>query len=318
MAIKTETIFLALGTVNSISVSGDDASAARAVRRAVEHVQTLHGRLSAFDDGSDISSVNSAAGRGFVAVHPETLSLVGAARSYAALTGGAFDPTIRPLVNAWNIGGNPEAIPDPRILRRARRLVDYRDIALDPKNGRVMLRRCGMALDLGGIAKGYAADSVRNILLEGGVTDAVVNLGGTTVVLGGPKIIGIQHPGRKTGTPMGRLALTNQSAVTSGSYEKFSVIGGRRYHHLLDPRTGRPAEAGLKSVTLIGSSALELDALTTAVFILGPEEGSRLAEKAGLEAVWVTNDDRVLVTAGLRDSFRLFEESEASYGKLSK
>ena len=309
---RIETAFLALGTVNTITADGSDDE--DVVRRAADRVLELHGRLSAFDEGSDISAVSAAAGKSFVKVGEDTLCLIQHAKMYATLTGGVFDPTVRPLVETWNIGKEPASVPDPSGICAALCLTNYRDILIDSRNGSVMLRRPNMALDLGGIAKGFAADEARRILLEGGVTDAVINLGGTVSIIGSAKTIGIRHPDRGVGTPMGRLELTDEAAVTSGSYEKFFMQGGKRYHHLLDPRTGYPADSGLLSVTLLGGSAMELDALTTAVFILGAAEGSRLAAKFGLQAIFVTTDGGVLVTEGLKGSFRLLGESEALYG----
>jgi thiamine biosynthesis lipoprotein len=258
--------------------------------------------------------VNAAAGKGFVKVHEDTLRLVSDSKRYAELTGGAFDPTVRPLVSAWNIGGKSQAIPESREIRRALRLISYRDILVDWDGGSIMLRRRNMALDLGGVAKGLAADEARRILLENGISDAVINLGGSVIVIGAPITVGIQHPDRRTGIPAGYLLLNNQAAVTSGIYEKSFVKNGRCYHHLLDPQTGYPADSGLKSVTLIGDRALELDALSTAIFILGAEKGSRIAEKFELQAIFITTENEVFVTAGLKDAFSLLGQCEVNYG----
>lgn len=284
------------------------------VLQAADRVRELHRRLSAFSEDSDIAAVNAAAGQSFVKVHKDTLGLIQSAKTYAALTGGVFDPTIRPLVTAWGFGANPGKIPTPEEISKARSLTDYKDILIDHQNGSVMLRRPDMSLDLGGIAKGFAVDEAHRILVENGVTDAVINLGGSVSVIGGQRAVGIRHPDRTAGTPMGRLWLSNQSAVTSGSYEKSFAANGKCCHHLLDPRTGYPAESGLKSATLIGDSALELDALTTAVFILGAEKGSRIAEAYGLQAVFITIENQVLVSAGLRKAFSLIEKSEVLHG----
>jgi thiamine biosynthesis lipoprotein len=301
-----QTTFPALGTVNTISVSGfaDEA----VVYRAAERVRELHRRLSAFGGDSEISAVNAAAGKHYVRVHDDTYELVRKAKIYAGLTGGAFDPTVRPLVGLWNIGGQAPAVPDTGEICDALCLTSFKDILTDDRHKSIMLRRPRMAVDLGAIAKGYAADEVRRILLENGVTEAVVNLGGTVTVLGTARTVGIQHPDRKTGNPMGAVTLRDQAAVTSGSYEKYFMKDGRRCHHLIDPHTGYPADSGLKSVTLIGASALELDALSTAVFVLGAETGNRLVEKLGLQAVYVTSDDQIYVTAGLKDAVTLSDK----------
>ncbi len=312
MTIKKNisTTFLALGTVNSISVS--DFADETVVKRAQARVQELHDRLSAFCGSSEVSAVNAAAGKHFVKVHDDTFFLIQEAKKYAELTGGAFDPTVRPLVALWNIGGQKNVIPETGEICGAMCLVNFKDILTDHRSKSIMLRRPQMAIDLGGIAKGYAADEVRRVLLGSGVTQATINLGGTVIVLGKAQTIGIQHPGWITGSPMGAVELFDQAIVTSGFYEKFFIKDGRRYHHLLDPRTGYPASSGLESVSLIGPSALELDALTTAVFVLGAEQSHQLVEKFNLQAVYITTDNQVYVTAGLKDTLTLLQKTRGA------
>lgn len=295
--------FLALGTVNTISVF--DYIDESVIKCAAERVKELHQRLSAFNKQGDIGAINAAAGKSYVSVHSDTLYLVEKAKAYALITNGAFDPTIRPLVKLWDIGGRDKTIPDSREILRGMCLTNYNDIQIDHQGKRIMLRHQQQELDLGGIAKGYAADEVRRILLEGGVTNAFINLGGTVIVLGKPLTVGIQHPDRKTGISMGVFRLSNQAAVTSGSYEKFFIKDGRRYHHLLNPQTGSPADSRLKSVTIIGNSAMELDALSTAVFILGIEKGIQILKESQLQAIFITNDNQIFVTETLRQTVTL-------------
>lgn len=301
-------MFLALGTVNTISLTNfDDASV---LKNAAVRVKELHRRLSVFRDDSDISAVNMAAGKKFVKVHPDTLLLLKEAKRFANLTEGAFDPTIRPLVKTWNVGNHKQDVPSSIEIKSALSLINDKDLLIDEKKSQIKLRQQHMAIDLGAIAKGYAADEVRRFLLENGVKNAVINLGGTVSVIGGPKIVGIQNPKEKTGIAMGHLQLENKTAVTSGSYEKFFQKGGIRYHHILDPKTGYPANSGLSSVTLIGENALTLDALSTAVFVMGAEEGCRIAKRLHLQAIFVTNNHQVLITEGLTDIFHLSQSEQ--------
>ena len=146
---------------------------------------------------------------------------------------------------------------------------------------------------------------MRRILQEGGVTDALINLGGTVSSIGRERKIGIQHPDRATGIAMGRITLENGCVVTSGDYERFYEVDGVRYHHIVDPRTGYPAKSSLRSVTLIGDNATELDALSTAAFVLGEAEGLRLIQQTGVEAIFVTDSLNVFCTEGLRNNFQL-------------
>ena len=181
--MMTKTIqktFRGLGTVNTITIPTDNSTALlEAERRVLE----LDDRLSVFKEDSDISRINRAAGRECVRVHSDTLDIIRASLQVAERSEGAFDITARPLVDLWGIGKKKTQIPSPRDISCVRELVDYRDIALNEISGTVMLRRPGQALDLGGVAKGYAADEVRRILLDNGVTDALINLGGTVIAM---------------------------------------------------------------------------------------------------------------------------------------
>lgn len=296
-------LFFALGTANSVSVPADAGE--HVLRLAQERVTELNNRLSVFREDSEISRVNEAAGRRFVEVHPDTLTLVRASVRYSELTGGVFDLTARPLVALWGIGKKEKFIPSPQEIEQARALVNFRDILIREKNNALMLRRPGQALDLGAIAKGYAADEVRKLLFAQGVSDALVNLGGTVVAMGRPREVGIQHPWKPTGTVLGKLRVKDQAVVTSGFYEKYFLRDGIRYHHILDPRTGYPSDSGLAGVTLIGGSAMELDALATAIFILGPEKGAALLQRCGAEAIFITQSGDVMTTNGLKNEFTL-------------
>lgn len=293
--------------MNTIEATGSEAS--RALDAAELKVMELDDRLSAFKPESEISRINQAAGKRFVPVHPDTMLIIKTAIEYAALSNGAFDITARPLIELWNVGSKRNSLPSPAEIERARQLVNFQDILLDEQACSVMMKRPGQALDLGGIAKGYAADEVRRILLTYYVDAATINLGGTVAVIGAARTIGIQHPTLPTGTPMGRVSISDQAVVTSGNYEKFFIQDGIRYHHLLDPRTGRPADSGLSSITIIGDSAMVLDALTTAVFVLGADAGNSLAASCGLQAIFVNDEQEVFVTQGLKDRFSLINMS---------
>ena len=294
--------FKALGTVNTIAVPD---SCLIALQKAEQRVWELDDRFSVFKENSEISRINQAAGVDFVKVHADTFDIIKAALHFSKLSVGAFDISARPLVELWGIGRKENQIPLPSEIALRKRLVDFKDIIMDENSGSVMLRRPLQALDLGGIAKGYAADEVRKILADHGCKDALINLGGTVITMGAPRSIGIQDPRKESGVPMGRLRAENCSLVTSGSYEKFFIRDGVRYHHIIDPRTGYPVCSELLGVTLIGSSAMELDALSTAIFILGIPEGQRLLKKSGIEAVFITESFDVFTTPALRDNFTL-------------
>ena len=300
-------LFTALGTVNSIRIfaSRDKPSADEALRLAQRRVLMLHDRFTVFRPDSEIALLNASAGGGRVSLSEDTMFLLAESKRYSRLSNGAFSITTRPLSALWQIHARCGTVPGRAEVEQALALVSDDDILLDGDSRTASLRLSGQSVDLGGIAKGYAADEVRRILLGNGVTSALINLGGTVVSIGDPRQVGIQHPDRATGIAMGRISLQNGCAVTSGDYERFYEVDGVRYHHIVDPRTGYPARSNLRSVTLIGDSAMNLDALSTAVFVLGAAEGLRLIREAGVEAVFVTTELEVFCTEGLRGNFQL-------------
>jgi len=307
-----ETIFTSLGTTNRIQVLSyrERIAAREALKHAEARVRALHDNLSVFQPESELSLLNASAGCSSVPVGKDAFYLLSESLRYAAISGGAFSITTRALSALWEIHARCGTVPLRSEVEHALSLVNDQDILLDQDAQTAELRRFGQSVDLGGIAKGFAADEVRDILLGGGVTEAVINLGGTVCVIGSAKHVGIQHPDRMTGSPMGRILLANACAVTSGDYERFYEVDGTRYHHILDPRTGYPAASGLRSVTLIGQSALALDALSTAVFVLGAEAGLPLIRQAGVEAVFVTDEMNVFCSEGLRGSFELLVSAQ--------
>lgn len=304
MGERIQKSFRAMGTINTITVyrRADE----NALQKAVRHVLELDGRLSVFKPDSEASRINIAAGKGAVPISPDTFTLLQTAKKFSVLSGGAFSVTSRPLTALWAIGSSRTALPEKAEIEKTRLLVNDEDLILDEPDLRVMLKRRGQAIDLGGIAKGFAADEARRVLAENGVSNAVINLGGTVIAMGEPITVGIQHPGKDTGIPMGGLRLQNRAAVTSGNYERYKKIGGALYHHILDPASGAPAASGLCSVTVIGESAAELDALSTAMFVLGAEKGERLARRLGAESILVTEQMDVFCSQALRERFSLY------------
>ncbi|NLY52000.1 MAG: FAD:protein FMN transferase [Firmicutes bacterium] len=282
----------------------------RTLEAAFKRVQELDELMSRTRKGSDIYKVNQEAGRRWVEVSADTYQVIETALKFAELTGGLFDPTITPLVELWGIGTDNPQIPDQGAIEKAQELIDYRRVDLDPKGRKVRLAQPGMGLDLGAIGKGYAADSVAQLLRERGVKSALLNLGGNVYVIGGkpdgtPWRIGIQDPFSNRGTHVTILEVRDTSIVTSGPYERFFIRNGKRYHHILNPETGYPAETGLASVSIICPSSITGDALSTSVFLLGLERGLALLEELeNVEAMLITNDRKVYLTSGLKSQVK--------------
>ena len=231
--------------------------------------------------------------------------MVTTALNYGELTQGSFDITIGPLVDLWQINSGTEYVPGA--FQRAQRLalVNYRNVEIDVEEKTIYLPQPGMKLDLGGVAKGYAVDRALAVLDEWGVTAAMVDAGGDLAVLGrrtdgNPFRIGIRHP-RNSREYVAVVPVAGRaSIVSSGDYERFFYKDGVRYHHIFDPTTGLPACRGVVSATVLGPTAMEGDILSTAVFVLGVEEGLALVESLeGFEALVVTEELEVLKTTGM-------------------
>lgn len=296
-------IFPAFGTVNSIILYGncDSVIAEQIKKRALD----LHRRFSFFEPESDIFRINEQAGMNPVTVHQDTLFVLSHALAYGRETMGAFDITSGALGRLWRDAIYFEQIPSELEITACRSMSSLADLIVDQAEGTAFLRRNGQQIDLGGIAKGYAADEALKILEKNHVHNALINFGGTVIAIGRKQRIGIQNPYQTVGDFMADIVIENQAVVTSGSYERGFFLGGRRYHHIIDPRTGWPADSGLLSVSLIGGSAMELDALATGVCVLGEESGLPLLERCGTEAVLISNGGEIKVTRGLQGKFFL-------------
>jgi len=265
----------------------------------------LEGLFSRFREGSDVWRLNRAAGGEMVAVAQETFRVLERASEFSRLTEGYFDVTVAPLSDAWDY--RRALAPGEDEIARARALVDARGLVLDRRKRAARLARPGQAIDLGGIAKGFAGDLLMELFRRYGVRSALSNFGGGVSALGArpdgsPWRVGIRHP-RGEGL-IGAVSVENGAVVTSGDYERCFFSGGKRYHHLIDPRTGRPAANGLISVTVVASSGLTADALSTAAFVAGLERGLRwIGRTRGAGAVLIDEGMRVFITKNLAKRF---------------
>lgn len=297
---KTETVMGTEVSVTVVAKSRDDGE--RAIEAAFDEVRRLDRMMSLYKDDSEITSINMFAGKKPVRVSPEIIDVVDAANRISELTHGTFDITVGPLIVLWQMRLEEGKVPTQEEIDAVKRRVGYRNIRIDRKRSEIFLERPGMIMDLGGAAKGYAADRAAAVLASHGIKDAVVAVAGDIRVMGrrpngAPWRIGIQHPRDKDKT-IAVLELSDISISTSGDYERFKIIGKKRYHHIIDPRTGRPAE-GMESVTVIGGTGAVIDPLTTALFILGPKDGMDIVKKLGYEAVFVDINGSVTSTKGI-------------------
>ena len=301
--VQTQKIFFAMGTVNTITVFEE---ADEALSASKERVKDLDRKLSAYSHDSEIFAINSRAGIAPVAVSMDTFRLIKHSVMYSRITDGLFDITSRPLSQLWKNVVKFGQLPDENTLKEARKLVNYKDIILDYPKRMVMLKNKGQQIDLGAIAKGYAADEVRNILHAYGIKNAVINFGGTIINMGKRRNIGIQMPFAPNRQSAASIKVENGKAVvSSGLYEQFCIINDQFIHHISDIRTGKPSDSGLIGVTLVGDNSEELDALATAAFIMGAEKSMELLKQLNIEALFITYDKKLYVTENLRERIRM-------------
>lgn len=303
MTKRVQKIIPALGTINIVTIAGNRGD--KALSEISEYVRDMHRRLSVFDESSEISEVNRFAGVKPVKVSQDTFDIIERSLVYSRITDGSFDITAGALAGIWKKSLKRGVLPDRNEIENAAVLTGFEDVILDREGCTVMLKKRGQRLDLGGVAKGTAADEAARILKHCDVTDALLNFGGTVVCMGSERTVGLRTPFAKDGTTFAEITVKYKAVVTSGIYEQYAVIGGRLYHHIVDPRTGFPADSGLESVTLVGDSSEQLDALATAIIVMGIETGSELAQKLGLQAVFTTTDGKIFVSDELKNSFRM-------------
>jgi len=301
-----ERSFHALGTANNIRIFGRDDE--RPMDLAYARIMEIEDRMSAFKRGSDVWALNSNAGVAPVRLHDDTFDLLKRAVAFSRLSDGAFDCTIRPLVELWGIGIKKNYIPSVQEITEKMALVCYKDIVFDDGAMSAELTEKGQAIDLGGIAKGYAADEVKRVLAGCGIESALINLGGNIVALGGrpdgqPWRIGIQNPLVAAGEYLAVVSVVDKAVVTSGSYERYFIEEGVRYHHILDPRAGRPAQSGLLSVTVVCGNSTDADALATALFVLGCDNGMELLKNFGGKAVFIDEELQITASEGMTNNF---------------
>lgn len=278
---------LLMGTLWTIEVDDESrpAEARAAMERAFAEIERIENLMSEWLPDSPVSKINAAAGQHPVEVPAELSAILQRAVDYGERSEGAFDVTWRGMGSLWKFDDS-FTVPAPEQVERARRNVDYR--ALHNDGGSVYLERAGMSIGLGGIAKGYAVDRVAELLRDAGFPNSLVagagDIRASGAKAGAPWLVGVQDPRQERGTLLGTLPLSGAAISTSGDYERFRIVDGTRYHHIVDPRTGWPAGECI-SVSVVAPTAEQSDALSTAIFVLGPEKGMVLARAAGVDVL---------------------------------
>lgn len=307
----------ALGTVCNMTIYGDE----KLLDNAEQMLYDIDARMSWRRDTSEVSSINAGAGS-FVKVSKDTFDVIKTACDISAKTDGAIDITSGILTKEWNISEDPH-VPDKATIANGLKYIDYKKVELDEKNSSVKIAK-GQFIDVGAVAKGFAADKIAAMLEEAGVDSGVLNLGGNVYIIGkkpdGSEYrIGLRDPEGAEGSYFAAAAVDGgYSVVVSGAYERNFTENGVTYHHILDPKTGYPSKSGLKSSIVVAKTSAVADALSTAVFVLGEEKGLAAVEKTGeAEAMVITADNKLAVTSGFYDVCRVTLSKDCKYAEES-
>ena len=338
--MKTRSLF-AMDTIMEIQAAGDE----ELLTGAETMIRDLEKKLSVTDEGSEIYALNR---DGKAEVSSDVEDIMRRALSVCAETDGALDISIYPVLKAWGFTTGSYRVPDEEEIDALLENVDYRQVQAQQDTGTVLLSHCtqqdtgtvllssaggesdksassdsgcqvsiapGMQVDLGSVVKGYTGSAVAKYFRDNGVKSALINLGGNVECIGkkpdGNKWkVAIKSPfaGSKTGI-FGVIEAEDMAIITSGGYERFFEEDGKTYWHILDPKTGYPAENGLVSVTIIGSDGLRCDGLSTALFVMGLDDAMEFWKQHGdFDAVFITDTGEAYVTSGIADSFTLYSE----------
>jgi thiamine biosynthesis lipoprotein len=301
----------AMGTVVRQAVYGINGAAVAA--KVFEELRRFDGLWSPLRPGNMADAIRRNAGIAPVKVDSDTFRILSASREIGIRSGGAFDITIDPLIRLWREAARQKALPPAGAIETSAALVSIDELELGP-GSRVFLPRRGQGIDLGAIGKGYAADRIRELYKESGIRHAVIDIGGNVLVLGARPggsswKIGIKNPLHPDGEFVGYIEAENCSVVTSGDYERFYDYAdgkgaSRRFHHIIDPRSGWSAETDVAGVTVMAASSCVADALATAAFILGMGKGMKLCNSfEDAHSLFIDNRGEIRLSTGMRDRF---------------
>lgn len=285
-------------------ITEDESHAEVCFDTAIAEIQRIEALLTTFRDNSETNQVNANAGIKPVRVSREVYQLIERSLAISKITQGAFDISYGSIdKKLWNFDCSMTSLPDPNTARSMTRLINYRNVLLDPEEQTVLLKYEGMRIGFGGIGKGYAAEMAKKKLQQMGIESGIVNASGDIAAWGHQPggsawTVGIAHPD-SAAYPFATMQLRNSAVATSGNYEKFVMIGGKKYSHTIDPRTGLPVR-GIKSVTVFSPNAELSDALATPVTIMGIGAGIHLVDQLrDVECVIIDDDNRVFTSGNI-------------------
>ncbi|MDE6150042.1 MAG: FAD:protein FMN transferase [Ruminococcus sp.] len=309
---KTIDLF-AMDTYMTLSAYGENAE--NALNKAKERINQLDSLLSTGNKNSEIYSLNL---NGKGSLSEDTSEVFKSALDISEQTKGAFNPVVYPLMEAWGFADKNFRIPDNETISKLLTLTDTNNI--DFNNNDVSFQKEGMKVDFGGIAKGYTSSKIMDIFKESGVESGMICLGGNVQVLGTKPDgslwrVAIQNPDSET-EYLGILQISDKAVITSGSYERYFEQNGKRYHHILDPKTGYPSESGLKSVTIISNDGTLADGLSTALFVMGLDKALSFwkLHSDEFDVIFYSEENELYITDGVKDYF----SSDLDYEVIEK
>ena len=288
-----------------ISITLYDGGNQKILDKVFEKIVEIEDLVSINKENTEITKLNESAGVEKVKLSNLSYDILKKGIEYSKLSNGSCDITIGPLVKLWSIGLEGAKVPSKDEINEAIGYIDYNNIEINDST------KEGMEVDLGSIAKGYAADEVVKILKQEGIRSAIIDLGGNIYALGSKNSdnnwnVGIQDPFSDRGKVIGAVEVFNKTVVTSGIYERFIEEDGVRYHHILNPKTGYPYETDIAGVSIIADNSIDADALSTLTFTKGVKEGLKFVENLdNVDAIFITNDKKIYLTENIKDNFKL-------------
>lgn len=274
-------------TTCTITAYGKNSKSA--VKEAFEEIEKIHKLTNFYSEASDVARINSAEKDIKIKIDKQTAEIIECAIMFSEMSGGAFDITVAPVSLLWNFKSGKNKVPEKDAIENALKNVDFRMLTLDRENLEITKKNSDLKIDLGGIAKGYACDKAKKVLEKYGCS-GIINLGGNIGCVGenpetkgGIWRVGLQTPFETDGNFEKVLEISSGCVVTSGTYQRYFEKDGKIYHHIINPADGYPKKSGYSGVTITHNSAMTADCLSTACFVLGEEDGKKLAEKFGAE-----------------------------------
>lgn len=303
--------FFALDTVIDFTFYSDNDNADKAAQEAYREIKRLENLFSTTIEDSDVYKINSNSGS-YVTVSEDTINIISLSKELSEKTSGDFDISVYPVVKAWGFTTEKYTVPSENDLKELRKKVDYSKIEIDKENSAVKIEN-GMAIDLGAVAKGYISKKVEKLLKANGETSAIVSLGGSITTIGEKPNsqqwnIAVTDPFNTNGT-FCTIKTKETSVITSGSYQRFFQKDGITYHHIIDPKTGKPSDSGLVSATVITDDPVRGDVLSTAFFIKGKDEIEKEYNKyKNIDFILIDENKNVYISKGLENNIELSEE----------